>query len=275
MSLRGKTITTYLIDGNPRGMKRAFISNHVCQCMAIPRTHLAMAKLRDELNSPSLYLLFGDDKKVYVGETENFLARVDDHQRKKDFWNEAVVFYAKEGSLTKADVQFLEHLALAQIKAANLFTLEENKQKANAPKLPEHQRDTVLDFFDDVQVLAAFLGYPLFDQAQVKAQALFYCRNGLGADAKAVYADKSMRVLAGSKVRKDVQASYGRANERAMQLKSVALEREDYFELTQDMEFPSPSSASDFCVGGASNGWMVWINADGQTLDDVYRKSAS
>jgi hypothetical protein len=36
--------------------------------------------------------------------------------------------------------------------------------------------------------------------------------------------------------------------------------------------FSSPSTAADFCIGSSNNGWIVWKDKDGQTLDEVYRK---
>ena len=33
-----------------------------------------------------------------------------------------------------------------------------------------------------------------------------------------------------------------------------------------------PSTAADFCIGSSNNGWLVWKDKDGQTLDAVYRK---
>ena len=37
----GKTVTTYLIDGDPKGTQYAFISNKICQMFVIPRSNLA------------------------------------------------------------------------------------------------------------------------------------------------------------------------------------------------------------------------------------------
>ena len=36
----GKSVTTYLIDGDPNGTKYAFISNKICQMYVIPRSNL-------------------------------------------------------------------------------------------------------------------------------------------------------------------------------------------------------------------------------------------
>ena len=46
----------------------------------------------------------------------------------------------------------------------------------------------------------------------------------------------------------------------------------DKLELESDKTFSSPSTAADFCIGSSNNGWLVWKDKDGQTLDTVYRK---
>jgi len=46
----------------------------------------------------------------------------------------------------------------------------------------------------------------------------------------------------------------------------------DRLELESDKTFSSPSTAADFCIGSSNNGWIVWKDKDGQTLDEVYRK---
>ena len=42
--------------------------------------------------------------------------------------------------------------------------------------------------------------------------------------------------------------------------------------LTSDKTFSSPSTAADFCIGSSNNGWLIWKDKDGNTLDSVYRK---
>lgn len=42
--------------------------------------------------------------------------------------------------------------------------------------------------------------------------------------------------------------------------------------LNADYTFPSPSAAAAMVVGGSSNGWTRWKDADGKTLDEVYRQ---
>ena len=42
--------------------------------------------------------------------------------------------------------------------------------------------------------------------------------------------------------------------------------------MTSDKTFSSPSTAADFCIGSSNNGWLVWKDKDGNTLDSVHRK---
>ena len=109
----GKTVTTYLIDADPKGTQYVFISNKICQMYVIPRSHLSILNKRNELQTPAFYILLGEDEatkpKAYIGETENFRERVRDHESKKAFWQKALLFISKDAAMTKADVQYLEH----------------------------------------------------------------------------------------------------------------------------------------------------------------------
>jgi hypothetical protein len=46
----------------------------------------------------------------------------------------------------------------------------------------------------------------------------------------------------------------------------------DKLVLTSDITFSSPSTAADFCIGSSNNGWLVWKDKEGKTLDSKYRK---
>ena len=128
----GKTVTTYLIDGDPKGTQYVFISNKICQMFVVPRSELAYLNEQEKLQKPAFYILIGEDEQTkpqaYIGETENFRERVKDHENKKSFWQKALIFVSKDAYMTKADVQYLEHRAIAEAKQSNTFVLNENKQ---------------------------------------------------------------------------------------------------------------------------------------------------
>ena len=99
--------------------------------------------------------------------------------------------------MTKADVQYLEHRAIAEAKQSNTFVLNENKQTPKAPNLPEYQKDSMDEFFEDVKFLASFIGCNIFGIARPKSQHLFYTR-GRGCKAKGFYNSSGFTVMKGS-----------------------------------------------------------------------------
>lgn len=47
----GKTITTYLIEGNTQGAQYVFISNKICKMLLIPRANISIINLKNFLSS--------------------------------------------------------------------------------------------------------------------------------------------------------------------------------------------------------------------------------
>ena len=271
----GKTVTTYLIDGDPKGTQYVFISNKICQMYMIPRSNLSILNVREELQTPAFYILLGEDEsmqpKAYIGETENFRERVKDHDSKKAFWQKALVFISKDAAMTKADVQYLEHRAIAEAKISSTFVLNENKQTPKAPNLPEYRKDDMDNFFEDVKFLTSFVSCNIFDIVKTKEEHLFYTK-GRGCSAKGFYHNNGFTILKGSIIAKSSVPSFGWKEKRDALLKEYTIENGDNLKLTTDKTFSSPSTAADFCIGSSNNGWLVWKDKDGQTLDAVYRK---
>lgn len=271
----GKTITTYLVDGDPKGTQYAFISNKICQMFIVPRSNLSYLNTQEKLQRPAFYILLGEDEstkpQAYIGETENFKERVKDHDSKKAFWQKALIFVSKDADMTKVDVQYLEHIAIATAKKANTFNLNDNKQIPKAPNLPEHQQDSINEFFEDVKFLASFIGCNIFEISQPKAEHLFYT-NGRGCKAIGFYSSDGFTVLKGSVIAKTVVPSFNWKGKREEMIKEYTSTDDGTLMLTSDKTFSSPSTAADFCIGSSNNGWLVWKDKDGNTLDSVYRK---
>lgn len=72
----GKTITIFLVDGNPDGLLTCELSNWTGKAVKIPRLLLKDAAKRLVLNKTGVYFLFGRDEEnpdataVYIGEAE-------------------------------------------------------------------------------------------------------------------------------------------------------------------------------------------------------------
>ena len=271
----GKVITTYLMDGDPKGTQYAFISNKICQMFVVPRSNLSYLNTQEKLHKPAFYILLGEDEstkpQAYIGETENFRERVKDHDSKKSFWQKALIFVSKDADMTKADVQYLEHKAITEAKKANAFVLSDNKQTPKAPNLPEYQQDSMDEFFEDVKFLASFIGCNIFEVSQPKTEHLFYVK-GRGCDAKGFYSSNGFTVLKGSVISYNMAPSFDWKEKRESMVKDYTIYENNKLILTFDKTFSSVSTAASFCLGRNANGWIEWKDNEGNTLDYVYRK---
>lgn len=272
----GKTVTTYLIDGDPKGTQYAFISNKICQMFVVPRSNLSYLNTQEKLQKPAFYILLGENEatkpQAYIGETENFRERVKDHDNKKSFWQKALIFVSKDADMTKADVQYLEHKAIAEAKKANTFVLSDNKQTPKAPNLPEYRQDSMDEFFDDAKFLASFIGCNIFEISQPKAtENLFYIK-GRGCEAKGFYSSNGFTVQKGSVIASTVVPSFGWKEKRNDMVHEYTEVEGTKLFTTSDVTFSSPSTAAMFVLGRPANGWTEWKDDNSNTLDSVYRK---
>ena len=241
----------------------------------IPRANLSILNERTDLQTPAFYILLGEDEnikpKAYIGETENFRERVKSHDSKKVFWQKALIFISKDAAMTKADVQYLEHRAITDAKKANVFVLDENKQIPKSPNLPEYQKDSMDEFYDDIKFLTSFIGCNIFEIIEPKDKPIFRIISKK-CDAKGFYDTSGFTVLKGSKVSDKSTDSLSWRDKRAKMIEEYTDKKNGVLILKEDVTFSSPSKAADFCLGSSSNGWISWKTENGQTLDSVYRK---
>jgi len=276
-----RTITIFLTTGNPNGIKKLEVSNRTIRAYVMPRALVPDAKKFVELTQPALYLLFDKDNlKAYIGESENFYERVKNHDQSKEFWETAVAFIAKDKSLEKGDIKYLESLAVEESKIANRMEIE-NKTIPPRNNLHEFKIPTVNEFFEDVKLLTSTLGHPLFDKVQtdsIKEDDLWYC-HAKNTEAKGIYTEQGFTVLAGSIINAIPTPGFAKNfpkeaadRETMVFTKAKRISNETYM-TTVDLTFGSVSRASDFCTGRASNGWLEWKNSSGKTMDEIMRKS--
>jgi len=279
----GKVITTHLVDGNPNGIRNIFISNKICNMYVIPRELMSAANENPDINleQPALYILLGGEDdlssmpQAYIGQTESFKGRVKSHEYEKDFWTTALVFIAKDNSLTRADVKFLEAHSIKSAKKSKTYNLSENKQDSIAPNLPPYLRDAALEFMEDVKLLTAFMGCHIFQEImkpKSHANGSFYILKMGDCDAKAVYEKGSITVLAGSIISATANVSF-KAKAKWLEMVNNLTETKGGQRILKiNKTFKSPSSAAQFVYGGNLNGWTVWKNAKGEKLELVRDK---
>ncbi len=273
-----KTLQIFLPTGEPRGIRIAELTTRIVQAVLIPRSDLATAKARPELDHLSVYFLFGDSEEaakpiVYVGQTEDVRKRLDYHNSTKDFWQTAVLVISKTHSFTQAHIRYLEYYCVKKAKEIGRYALN-NDQIPSKPFVPEPMEADLLDGFETLATLLATLGYPVFEPIIKNDAAEQFYLKGKDAEAVGELVEDGFVVRAGAIARIEVVPSAQDTvpSMRKKLVESGVLVQEDgHLRFTQDYLFNTPSGAAAVVLGRTSNGWVDWKNKDGMTLNEVKR----
>lgn len=283
MANRPRTIQIFLPSGDPRGLRVGELTTSIVRVIEVPRKLLADFLAMPEASQVGVYFLVGDDEDqefpaVYVGQTGSAGQRLQEHHKKKEFWNRALVVVSLTNSLTQTHALYLEWLSIQQANKAGRYSVE-NGNGGSKPHTPAPLEADCLDIFDTARTLIATLGQPVFESL-VKPRdedgddELFFCRS-TNYDATGQYTEEGMVVLKGSKARKDQapsMAKYKSSSRRDVLIAEGAMVLEGNFYVFQrDVLFKSPSGASDAIAGASTNGWTLWKTKAGKTLDELKR----
>lgn len=278
------TITIFLIDDEPNGLRTAELSNWTGKAIVIPRNKLGKVKDRPECNEPSVYFLIGKENEedllfsVYIGEAENLWNRLSTHDSTKSFWQIAVAFTSKDESLTKAHVKYLESGALDMARKVKRFKIK-NDASSNIPRLPESDRADMKVFFYNLNLLLTALGYPVLQSIVSKKSdnipdPLFICK-GKGAEATGRLTNEGFVIYKGSTAAARMSNAVVGRNQRIIDklLKNGYLNKKDnaLYIFIEDYVFNSPSAASDIVLGNSTSGWKKWKTQNNKTLEEVYK----
>ncbi len=112
------------------------------------------------------------------------------------------------------------------------------------------------------------------EQAEPESHVFFCTRAGSNAQGYLIEETEEFVVLAGSELRSGECDSLKPQSieKRNAFIEANCTQSKDTIVLNADYTFPSPSAAAAMIVGGSSNGWTRWKDANGKTLDEVYRK---
>jgi len=277
-----KTIKIFLTDGSPTGIKIAEIGNRTIKGIIIPRNRLKSVKDRAEVYQPSVYFLIGQSEdtggvKVYIGEAENLYKRLIAHDSKKEFWHTVLAFISKDQNLTKAHVKFLESNCIEVLRKANRCQIE-NISESSETTLPESDIAEMLEFIEDLQLLASALGFSIFtdiSENKIKSEDIYFCK-GKGIEAKGSLVDEGFVVYKGSKATTKEAKTIGDwlsgVRKDLIDRNILVQETEEYYLFEKDYVFGSPSTAAGVILGCRINGWLHWKSNKGKTLDETIRK---
>ena len=271
-----KKLETIYHNGQPDGIRSIRRNLSTMTVYVIPRPLLAEAKTISGINRPGIYYLINenDDNKIaqiYVGQTRNGILRLDDHNRSKDFWNKAIMFLADNKTFSLDMISGLEKFAIIKAQESKRYKVENTV----VPKyeIDEYDMASVEEIYDEIQFIMGTQGYKM-DNVKSSRQRQMCIRDRNGISALGIYDGEKFQVLEGSQININKPVHLARYNkQRAELLASGEISQVDgkYF-LNITIEFNTPSGASDFVLGGSTNGWVEWKNSEGKTLNEIFRK---
>ncbi|MDO4801818.1 MAG: hypothetical protein Q4A15_06600 [Prevotellaceae bacterium] len=123
-----------------------------------------------DLKKPALYILVNrDTKQLYVGETDDSLKRLKNHEA-KDFWTEAIVFHSTNDTLSTTEVKWLEARTYEVLKLLGYYDLSHNRQTPQSPKLKKNQIYTLEPVFEEAKNYVCAAGFDIFLKQKVENQ---------------------------------------------------------------------------------------------------------
>lgn len=152
-----------LVPDNTLGSRIISCENQVTELFVIDRADKNfVSDNSSELNKPALYILVNRDKRqLYVGETDDSIKRLRNHEA-KDFWTEAIVFHSTTDTLSTTEVKWLEAKTYEVLNELGYYDLSENKQVPQRPPLKRNQIYTLEPIFEEAKNYICAAGFDIF-----------------------------------------------------------------------------------------------------------------
>jgi hypothetical protein len=290
----GKSVRIFLPDSTVTGIRHAEIVNRTGHTLACPRNRLEELKAWPETSKPGIYFLFearlGDSKPIsYIGESENVADRLLAHDRKKDFWNDAVIFTSKDENLTKSHIKYLESRLEALARSADRYELQ-NGNTPTLSSLPRAEREAMDELIEDIRLVLGTLGYPILEPL-IKAKTDSVATSDISTAVSPIsgqelelifkvhnFVAHGVRTDEGFVLKKGSMASKidsDSASRKIVKMKGQLaadgrlIDKGDHFLLSEDILMSSPSYAAVLIAGTARSGPQSWFAADGRSLKAI------
>lgn len=244
----------------------------------------AMINFREclkRINSQERYMMFQKSGFNVITRDENrsideTYTRLKDHEDKKDYWSEAIVFVSQDEHFNKAHVKYLEGRLYDIAIQVDRYTVM-NTQKPTSAAIAIDEQAEMEDFIDNITVLTFGMGHKVFEPLikkdmgsdDLSKKQVFYIKTKNGSvNAKMIRTVEGYVVLKGSKIREsDTKSTPSWAKKKRKQLISEGTIKNGVF-LRNEL-FSSSSGASDVVTGNSTSGKKMWKTETGITLGEI------
>lgn len=288
MATFGRSIKIFLSDGTPSGLRHVEIANWSGQAVACPRSRISELGSCVESKRPGIYFLFesltSEQNTAYIGESEDVYKRLTEHDKKKDFWNDLILFTSKDENLTKSHIKYLEARLVELTKATDRYKLE-NLNTPTKSSLPRADAAAMEEFIDNIRIVLGCLGHKILEPiiSQVKSEYskkeslsdydFQFSTNNLVAYGKVT--DEGFLLLKDSLVSKTITSSMP---EKSIQIReqllsdNLLIEKNEFYILIKDKLISSSSYAASLVAGNSRSGPQSWRTSNGEMLKSIEEK---
>lgn len=287
MTVSGRSMQLYFIDGRPDGMLTAEVFNWTGHVLMTPRTQISNALSRKHSKHTGVYVLIGEndgEPLAYIGEAENMAKRLGQHVANKDWWSSAILITTAADTLNKAHVKYLEARLVEGAEAVGRTKLE-NANTPPRPSLGEADVANMEGFLDYLMMVLPALRIDMFlqhakpkttsntltlsspNQSELVRFQLQSKKFGLVASAR--LEDGEFIVERGSEAKQSWTGEGGHSYEalrKELETNGTVVSQGGNCVFTQDYAFKSPSAAAAMIHGRPTNGTVDWkIEGTSQT----------
>ena len=169
-------------------------------------------------------------------------------------------------------INYLEEFLIEKAYEANRYKLHNGQ----VPKVNKNSSESlyIKQIYDEIKFVMGSFGYTLENSAEKEQKTIIFKTSRRGVIARGYYFGDRFDVLEGSEIDIANLSKLEKYNEMRNNLLNdgnIELEGKKYI-LKKTISFKTPSGASDFVLGGSTNGWREWKDSNGKTLDELFRK---
>jgi len=277
MSKNEESVIQIITQDDPMGLKTVEISGNTIKAFVIPRVKIAEIKELENIDKPGIYFLYKeDDYQIYIGQSQNVLKRLEQQKLGKDDWTVALAFTAGK----EINPLFLEKICIEEVRKVGRYKVN-NLSESPGNVLTKASEITNLKFMDDIIFITKLLGYTIFSgTTPIKQQGIYFLKSKNIKASGAMLENNEFIVYKNSEaalqnvptLKQYVPSSY-RLRLKLIDEKILEKDEENKkYIFSKDNIFKSPSGASDAITGMSTNGWLVWKDENGKSLDENIRR---
>lgn len=156
--------TIEALENSPKSIRKISNQHDSIVAYIIPREEISKSRKYTDLNSkPAVYILYNTEnhQKIYIGESDHSAqGRLDQHNKKKEFWNMAIVFVTKTNDMLGSQSKYLESKLLEIASELEIET--DNVNDSYSSDLPKNVEYSANRWKQQIVEIAQYINLNFF-----------------------------------------------------------------------------------------------------------------